>query len=76
MARPQLCLTTFYGSGVYGTHESERVERRRRDEKVAQNPHDSRRKDKLITGRRILRNIYQRQNKVGGEVYSKMLKKG
>ena len=36
---------------------------------------DSRRKDELITGCQILKNIYQRQNKMGGEVNGKMLKK-
>ena len=76
LSRHKLCLTTFYGSGIYGTHESERVICGRRDGKVVKNPRDSRRKDELITGRRILKNIYQRQNKVGGEVYGKMLKNG
>ena len=33
--RLKLRLTTFYGSGVYGTHESEMVGQRKRNRKVA-----------------------------------------
>ena len=35
LSRPKLCLTTFYNSGVYGTHEGEGVGREKRDGKVA-----------------------------------------
>ena len=75
LSQPKLRLTTFYGSGVYGTHEGEGVGRGNRDGKMAYNIRDSRRKDELITGCRILKNIYQRQNEMGGEVNGKMLKK-
>ena len=37
---------------------------------MAQNPHDSGRKDELITGHRIQMNIYDRQNEVRGKIYS------
>ena len=42
---------------------------------MAQSPCDIGRKDELITGRRIQMNIYDRQNKVRGKIYSEMLKK-
>ena len=42
---------------------------------MAQNSHDSGRKDELITGCRIQMNIYDRQNEVRGKIYSEMLKK-
>ena len=42
---------------------------------MAYNPQDSGRKDELIMGRRIQMNIYNRQNEMRREVYSKMLKK-
>ena len=35
LSRPKLCLTTFYSSGVYGTHEGEGVGCRKRDRKMA-----------------------------------------
>ena len=42
---------------------------------MVQNPRDSRRKDELITGRRIHMNIYDIQNEVRGKIYSELLKK-
>ena len=36
---------------------------------MAKDPHDSRRKDKLITGHRILIDIKDRSDEVRGEVY-------
>ena len=44
------CCRDLNCSGVYGTHEGEGVGRGKRDGKMAYNPHDSRRKDELITG--------------------------
>ena len=41
---------------------------------MADDPCDSKRKDKLITGRRILIDIYKRENEMRGKVYSKVLK--
>ena len=51
------------------THD--RVERRikNRDRRIGQDPHDSQRKNKLITGRRILIDTYDKDNEMGREVY-------
>ena len=43
---------------------------------MAKDPHDSRRKDKLITGYHILIDIYKGEYKVRGKVYGKPLKEG
>ena len=47
-----------------------------RDRGVANDPHDSRRKDKLITGRRVSIDINKRENEVRREVYGKILNEG
>ena len=47
-----------------------------RSRKMAYDPRDSRRKDKLIMGRRILINIHERENEVRRKVYSKVLNEG
>ena len=43
---------------------------------MANDPRDSRRKNKLITGRCISIDIYERENKMKGKVYSKVLNEG
>ena len=43
---------------------------------MANDPRDSRRKDKLITGHRILVDIYKGENEMRGKVYSKVLNEG
>ena len=43
---------------------------------MANDPRDSRRKDKLITSRRILIDIYKGENEMRGKVYKKVLKEG
>ena len=43
---------------------------------MANDPRDSKRKDKLITGRRILINIYKGENEIRGKVYNKVLNEG
>ena len=43
---------------------------------MAYDPRDSKRKDKLITGRRIPINIHKRKNEMRGKVYSKVLNEG
>ena len=43
---------------------------------MADDPCDSKRKDKLITGRRILIDIYKGENEMRGKVYSKVLNEG
>ena len=43
---------------------------------MAKNPHDSRRENELITGHRILIDIYEGKNEVRGKIYGKPLKEG
>ena len=43
---------------------------------MADNPRDSKKKDKLITIRRILIDIYKGENEMKGKVYSKVLNEG
>ena len=43
---------------------------------MANDPHDSRKKDKFITGRRILIDIYKGENEMRGKVYKKVLNEG
>ena len=47
-----------------------------RDRGMTNDPRDSRRKDKLIIGRRILIDIYKGENEMRGKVYSKVLNEG
>ena len=46
------------------------------DRRMANDPRDSRRKNKLIIGRCISIDIYERENKMKGKVYSKVLNEG
>ena len=43
---------------------------------MVENLRDSRRKNELITGRRIPIDIYKGENEVRGKIYSESLKKG
>ena len=43
---------------------------------MAYDPRDSKRKDKVIMGRRISIDIYKGENKVRGKVYSKVFNEG
>ena len=43
---------------------------------MANDPRDSRRKNELITGRRIPIDIYEKENEVRMKVYSKVLNEG
>ena len=43
---------------------------------MANESHDSRKKDQLIMGRRILIDIYKGENEMRGKVYSKVLNEG
>ena len=47
-----------------------------RDREVVNDLRDSRRKDKLITGRCVSINIDERENEVRKEVYGKILNEG
>ena len=59
-----------------GTYDGEVRRLGIRDRGVANDPCDSRRKDKLITGRRISINIHERENEMREKVYSKVLNEG
>ena len=69
----KLGLTPPNRSYTNGTYNSEVRRIRNRDIKMAKTPHDSRRKNELITGRCILIDINEGSNKVNGEVYIKIL---
>ena len=47
-----------------------------RDRKMAKDPHDSRRKNELVTGRHILIDIYEGYGEVRGKINRKSFKKG
>ena len=72
----KLCLTPSVGSGIYDTHDREMRGRRIRDRKMAKDPHDSRRKNELVTGRHILIDIYEGYGEVRGKINRKSFKKG
>ena len=59
-----------------GTHDSEVRRLGKKDRRMANDPHDSRRKDKLIMGRCIPINIHMGENEVRREVYSKVINEG
>ena len=60
----KLRLASFNGSGVIDTHHVKVVRSRKENIKMAYDPCDSGRKDKLIMGRRILINIYDGKNEM------------
>ena len=55
----KLCLTSSNSSSIYGTHHRKMRRDGKGDRKMAKYLHDSRRKNKLITGRRIPIDIYK-----------------
>ena len=59
-----------------GTHNSEMSKLGIRDRGVANDPRNSKREDKLITGHRILIDIYKGEYEVKGKVNSKVLNEG
>ena len=64
------------GHRANGTHNGEMRRLKIRNRGVANDPHDSKRKDKLITGRRVSIDIDERENEVRREVYGKILNEG
>ena len=70
----KLCNTLLNGSDINGTHKCEVGRLKIRDKKRAKEPRDSRRKNELITGRRIL--IYKGKYEVRREVNGKILNEG
>ena len=73
LLRSKLGLTSSNRHHADGTHDS--VERRimNRDRKMANDLRDSRRKNEIITGRRIPINIYDRKNEMRRKVYREVL---
>ena len=63
------------GGFVISVRGHDSVERRirNRDKKMVKDLHDSQRKNKLITGRCIHIDIYNRDNEMSGEVNGKIL---
>ena len=59
-----------------GTHDGEMNRLEIGDRGMANDPRDSKRKDKLITGCCILINIYKGKNEMRGKIYSKILNEG
>ena len=57
--RSELCLASLNGSCIYGTHHREVKRLGKGDKEMAKDPRDSRRKNELITGRRIPIDIYK-----------------
>ena len=74
--RSKLCLTLLNRCRTNGTHgdEMSRIEIRNRG--MANDPRDSKRKDKLIMGHRILIDIYKEEYEVRKEINRKILNKG
>ena len=64
------------GHRANGTHDGEMRRLKIRNRGVANDPRDSKRKDKLITGRRVSIDIDERENEVRREVYGKILNEG
>ena len=61
------------GHCANGTHDGEMRRLRIRDRRVANDPRDSRREDKLITGHHVSIEIAERENEVRREIYGKIL---
>ena len=61
--RSKLGLAPSNGSNVYGTHNHKMRRLGIGDRKMVKDPRDSRRKNELITGRRILIHIYKGEGK-------------
>ena len=69
----KLSLTPSNKTSVNGTHKGEVRGIRNEDGKVAKDPHNSRRKDEIITGLCILIDIKDRSDEVRGEVNGEVL---
>ena len=73
LLRKKLGLAPPNRSCTDSTYNGEVGRIRNRDRKMAKNSHDSRRKNELIMGRRILININDGSDEVNGEVNRKIL---
>ena len=74
--RLKLGLALSNGHRTNGIHNGEMRRLRIRNKGVANDPRDSKREDKLITGCCVSINIDERENEVRREVYGKILNKG
>ena len=74
--RLELGLTPSNKHCADGTHNGEVSRHGLRDKGAANDPRDSRTKDKLITSRRIPIDIYKGEYKVRGKVNSEVLDEG
>ena len=74
--RLKLGLTLSNRRCIDGTHDGEMSRLGIGIRGMVNDPRDSRREDKFITGRRILINIYKGENEMKGKVYSKVLNEG
>ena len=73
LLRSKLGLALSSRHHANGTHDSEVRRLGIRNRRMANDPRDSRRKNELITGRRIPIDIYEKENEVRRKVYSKVL---
>ena len=71
--RSKLSLIPSNRTGVDGTYGGEIRRIRNKGGKMAKDLRDSRKKDELITGRRILIDIKNRSDEVKREVYGEVL---
>ena len=76
LLRSKLGLTPSNRIGVDITHGGEIRRIKNGDRKIVKDPCDNRRKDELITGRRILIDIKDRSDEVRREVNRKILLEG
>ena len=74
--RLKLGLTPSNRRHADGTHDDEMSKLRIRNRGLANDPRDSRRKDKLIMGCRFSIDINERENEVRRKVYGKILNEG
>ena len=74
--RSKLGLASSNSRYVYNTYDEKVWRLRIGDKRITKNPHDSWRKNELITGRRIFIDNYKVDYELRGEIYSESLKKG
>ena len=74
--RSKLGLTLSNRHCTDGIHNGEVRRLGIRDRRMANDPRDGRRKDKLITSCRISIDIYKGENEMRGKIYSKVLNEG
>ena len=69
----KLSLTPPDRTNANGTHDGEKRRERNINKEMLKDPHDSQRKDELITGSSVLIHIYDRCDEVRGKVDGKIL---